>query len=585
KLSGENNFTTAVGGDFTRSQPFSISLWIKADRYHERAVIYHRSRAWTDAGSRGYQLLIKEGKLAAGLIHFWPGNAIGIRTQEELPLNEWVQVTVTYDGSSSAAGLSLYLNGERAPIEIERDKLVKAITGGGATEFTIGQRFRDRGFINGEVDELRIYSRELIPVEVRQLHDGRSLASLLKKPVTDLTEAEQNEIYTYWFVHHSEAYQQYQANLNSLRKEHNELVDQVAEVMVMKELPEVRKTYFLYRGAYDAPRDEVFRNTPQSLPPFDSNDPQNRLGLAHWLTSPEHPLTSRVTVNRFWQMFFGQGLVTTPEDFGSQGALPTHPHLLDDLSLRFMESGWDTQALLKEIVLSATYRQSSAASPDLYQRDPHNELLARGPRFRLSAEMIRDQALYVSGLLVDKQGGPPVKPYQPAGLWKEKSSNVYTRDEGEGSHRRSVYTFWKRTSPPPAMITLDAAKRDVCSVKRQTTATPLQALVLLNDVQYVESARALAVKAIKQEPENRDRQLVYLFRSLTSRYPEEKELALLKQVYEEQLAEFTEHPEELEELLKQGDQPVDTEVPQVEQGAMMIVAQLLFNYDEVVIRR
>ena len=250
-----------------------------------------------------------------------------------------------------------------------------------------------------------------------------------------------------------------------------------------------------------------------------------------------------------------------------------------------MESGWDTQALLKEIVLSATYRQSSAASPDLYQRDPHNELLARGPRFRLSAEMIRDQALYVSGLLVDKQGGPPVKPYQPAGLWKEKSSNVYTRDEGEGSHRRSVYTFWKRTSPPPAMITLDAAKRDVCSVKRQTTATPLQALVLLNDVQYVESARALAVKAIKQEPENRDRQLVYLFRSLTSRYPEEKELALLKQVYEEQLAEFTEHPEELEELLKQGDQPVDTEVPQVEQGAMMIVAQLLFNYDEVVIRR
>ncbi|MEZ6048245.1 MAG: DUF1553 domain-containing protein [Planctomycetaceae bacterium] len=585
KLSGENNFTTAVGGDFSRGQPFTISLWIKADQRHERAVIYHRSRAWTDAGSRGYQLLLEEGKLSAGLIHFWPGNAIGIQAKEELPLNQWVQVTVTYDGSSRAAGFKLYVDGTEADVDIVRDKLVKEFTGGGATEFTIGQRFRDRGFINGEVDDLLIYNRELVPVEVTQLHDGQRLDLLLTKPVDQLAESERSTLYTYWLHHQSESYREQQSQLTALRKQYNELIEQVAEVMVMKELPELRTTHVLYRGAYDAPREEVERNTPASLSTLSTEKPADRLALARWLTSPEQPLTSRVTVNRFWQMFFGQGLVTTPEDFGSQGALPTHPELLDDLSLRFIESGWDVKSLLKEIALSSTYRQSSNTSPELYQRDPLNELLARGPRFRLTAEMIRDQALYVSGLLVEKQGGAPVKPYQPGDLWAEKSSQSYKRDEGEGSHRRSLYTFWKRTSPPPAMITLDAAKRDVCTVKRQSTATPLQALVLLNDVQYVEAARGLAVKIIKQTPNDLDQQLVTLFRSLTSRQPAEEELQLLKQVHQEQLAEFKDHSEEVEELLGQGDLAVDSDIDKLDQAAMTIVAQLLLNYDEVVILR
>ena len=585
KLSGENNFRTDAGGNFNRSEPFSIALWIKADHRAERAVIYHRSRAWTDAGSRGYQLLIEDGKLSAGLIHFWPGNAIGIQAKEALPVNEWVHVTLTYDGSSQAVGLQLYVNGERAEVDIVRDKLAKEITGGGATEFTIGQRFRDRGFIDGEVDELRIYIRELTTIEVKQLHDGETLNALLAKPGQDLTEEEREQLFAHWLTHHSDHYLQASGKLTSLRKQHNELIDQVAEVMVMKELAEPRTTHVLYRGAYDAPREEVTRGTPASLPPLAEGASRGRLGLAEWLTSPEQPLTSRVAVNRFWQMFFGQGLVTTPEDFGSQGALPTHPLLLDDLANQFIDSGWDIKALLKEIVLSATYRQSSLASKELYARDPDNELLGRGPRFRLSAEMLRDQALYVSGLLIDKQGGPPVKPYQPEGLWEEKSSAVYTRDEGEGSHRRSLYTFWKRTSPPPAMITLDAAKRDVCTVKRQTTATPLQALVLLNDVQYIEAARGLAVKAIEQAPEDRNQQLTWLFRSLTSRYPEDRELELLKQVFEEQLNDFRKHPENAAELLKQGDHPVNTEIPQSEQAAMTVVAQMMFNYDEVVIRR
>ncbi|QDU79784.1 Planctomycete cytochrome C [Polystyrenella longa] len=582
KFSGENNFSTTVGGDFQRSRPFTISLWMKADRRHERAVIFHRSAAWTDAGSRGYQLLLEEGKLSAGLIHFWPGNAIGIQAKEELPLNQWIHVTLTYDGSSRATGLQLYMDGNLAAVDVVRDKLAKEITGGGATKFALGQRFRDRGFINGEVDELSLYQRAVTPIEIRQLADDHSLTALLKKTSGELTEAERQQLYPYWLVHHSEPFRQQQTQLTSLRKQYCESVDQVAEVMVMKELSEPRTTHVLYRGAYDAPGEAVDRSTPESLP---AASPSNRLGLAEWTTSPEHPLTSRVTVNRFWQMFFGQGLVQTPDDFGSQGALPTHPQLLDDLSLRFIKSGWDVKGLLKEIALSATYRQSSQTSKELNVRDPDNELLARGPRFRLSAEMIRDQALYVSGLLVDKRGGPPVKPYQPAGLWKEKSNNVYTREEGEGSHRRSLYTFWKRTSPPPAMITLDAAKRDVCSVKRQTTATPLQALVLLNDVQYVEAARAIAVKTIKKRPDNRADQLTYLFRSLTGRFPEEREIALLQQVYEEQLIEFTSQPERISQLLEQGDEPIDADVPQSEQAAMMVVAQLLLNYDEVVMRR
>ena len=266
----------------------------------------------------------------------------------------------------------------------------------------------------------------------------------------------------------------------------------------MKEMPHPRPTFLLKRGAYDAPGERVLAGTPASLPPFDSSWPRNRLGLARWLTSPRHPLTARVAVNRWWQAFFGRGIVATPEDFGSQGQLPSHPELLDWLARTLIDSGWDVKRLIRVIVTSATYRQSSDTSSELLARDPENILFARGPRFRLPAEMIRDGALAASGLLVDTIGGPPVKPFQPPGLWEEKSGLTYQRDAGAGSHRRSLYTFWKRTSPPPAMLTFDATTREVCAVKRQTTATPLQALVLLNDPQYVEAAGALAQRAMKE---------------------------------------------------------------------------------------
>jgi hypothetical protein len=352
--------------------------------------------------------------------------------------------------------------------------------------------------------------------------------------------------------------------------------------MVMREMPRPRPTFVLKRGAYDAPGERVEPGTPSALSPFDGSWPRNRLGLARWLTDPRHPLTARVAVNRWWQSFFGRGLVATLEDFGSQGQLPTHPELLDWLSRTFIDSGWDVKHLVRLIVTSSTYRQSSVAPTDLVARDPENELLARGPRFRLSAEMIRDGALAMGGLLVETTGGPPVKPYQPAGLWEEKSGTTYQRDVGPGSHRRSLYTFWKRTSPPPAMLTFDATTREVCAVKRQTTATPLQALVLLNDPQYVEAARGLARRALTEGGSSLADRIVFLFRTTTGRRPGPRELGTLESLYREQHDEFRAGRSDAASLLAVGDAPRDPALDPFEYAAMTVMAQALLNYEEAV---
>jgi hypothetical protein len=307
--------------------------------------------------------------------------------------------------------------------------------------------------------------------------------------------------------------------------------------------------------------------------------------LADWFVSPKHPLTARVAVNRFWQSVFGRGLVSTPEDFGSQGQLPTHPELLDWLASRFIDSGWDVRLLTKTIAMSATYRQTSNGAPELRARDPDNALLARGPRYRLPAEMIRDGVLDSAGLLVHRLGGPPVKPYQPDGLWKEKSGITYQRDAGEGSHRRSLYTYWKRTSPPPAMMTLDAAKRDVCVVKRQATATPLQALVLLNDPQYVEAARALAEDAITAADAAQGDPIELAFVRLTSRLPSPAESAILQRLLDEQRREFENHPADAQALAAVGDHRHAEHLDLTRLAAMTMVVQTIMNFDETVTKR
>ncbi len=584
KLSGENNVTLPMG-NFDRFEPFSISLWIKTPDLKDRAVVIHRSRAWTDAGSRGYEILIEDGKLSAHLVHFWPGNALGITTKAAIPIDRWVHVTMTYDGSSLSAGLNLYLDGHRADCNVVRDALTKNITGGGGDELTVGQRFRDRGFKNGLVDEINVFDRKLTPLEVAQLGDGATLSKVLRSDPATLTSELRQDLFAYYLANFDAEYIAHLADLKELRRQRSALVDPVAEIMVMKELPQPRPAFVLRRGAYDAPAEPVSRKTPAALLPFASDWPRNRLGLARWVTDPKQPLTARVTVNRWWQSIFGRGIVVTPEDFGSQGQLPSHPELLDWLARQFIDSGWDVKKLWKQIVTSATYRQASEASPELLARDPENVLLGRGPRLRLSAEMIRDTALAASGLLAGKVGGPPVKPYQPAGLWEEKASISYVRDAGEGSHRRSLYTFWKRTSPPPAMLTFDATSREVCAVKRLPTATPLQALVLLNDPQYVEAARALAQRALRDGGSSFCDRATFIVRLLTGRRPGGHELRVLEALYREQYDEFRSGLSDAQKLLAVGDAPRASGIDTAELAALTVLAQAVMNHDETVMKR
>src|SRR6185503_7159483 len=367
------------------------------------------------------------------------------------------------------------------------------------------------------------------------------------------------------------------AELKKLRDEENDFINGIQEIMAMGDLPAPRPTYVLKRGEYDKHGDIVEPGTPESILPFDARLPRNRLGLAQWLIDPRNPLTSRVLVNRAWQQFFGRGLVVTAENLGVQGALPSHPELLDWLAKNFRDSGWDLKALQKLILMSAAYRQSSLASP---------ALLARGAHTRLTAEMLRDNALAVSGLLANKLGGPSVKPYQPEGLWEEKSSSwKYEPDKGESLYRRSLYTYWKRTVPPPSMMVFDAAERNNCTCRRQSTSTPLQPLVLLNDPQFVEAARKLAERALKEAGPTADARITLAFRLLTSRNPGAKELAVLRRLYDEQLNTFRADEEGAASLLKVGESKSDPALNKTELAATTALASAILNFDEAIQKR
>lgn len=584
RLNGENGFTFNGLGDFSRSDPFSISIWVKTPALPKRAVVFHRSMAALDAASRGYEMVLEDGKPALGLHHMWPGNAIKVRGKKPLPTNEWTHLVMTYDGSSRAAGLALYINSEKQDLEIIRDNLWKDITyERGNPELTIGYRFRDNGFRDGVVDDFKIYNRELCQVEVDELNGRHTLAKFLGDE--DLTDAGQNSLFDYYLRNFDPLYEKFLENLASLRKQQSSLINPIPEVMAMREMPNPRPAYILKRGAYDARGEEVTMSTPAAVAPFDSKYPRNRLGLAQWLFAPENPLTARVTVNRLWQMMFGRGIVATSDNFGSQGDLPTHPELLDWLANDFRDQGWDIKRMLKQIAMSNTYRQSSRGAPESLARDPENKLLARGPSGRLSAEMIRDNALAASGLLVNKIGGPPVKPYQPEGIWEEKSGARYERDKGEGLYRRSLYTFWKRTSPPPPMIAFDAAERNVCIVRRQVTSTPLQALVLLNDPQLVEASRFLAQRMVREGGSDIDGQLAWLFRLLTSDKPSDQELSVLHSMLLEQEDHYQSHPQDALALLTVGEKLNDAAFKPAHLAARTVVALALLNYDATLIKR
>jgi hypothetical protein len=357
--------------------------------------------------------------------------------------------------------------------------------------------------------------------------------------------------------------------------------------MVMADLPKPRDTFVLIRGAYDKKGEKVTAGVPAAFPPLPNEAPLNRLGLAQWLTDPQHPLTARVAVNRFWQQYFGRGLVKTSEDFGLQGEWPSHPDLLDWLAVEFIESGWDVKRFQKLLVMSAAYQQASEVQPDMVKRDPENMLLARGPRFRLDAEVVRDSALFLGGLLQEQVGGRSVKPYQPPGIWEAigfqgSTTREYKRESGAALYRRSLYTFWKRTAPPPSLMAFDAPSRENCVARRARTNTPLQALVLMNDEQYVEAARNLAERMMTTGGATPAERLAYGFRLATSRKPAEKEAEVLVKVYEKQLARFRASKEAADKLLAVGESKRDAALAVAEHAAYTMVANLILNLDETI---
>ena len=537
-LTGEDGYTFPGVGHFGRSDPFTLAVWLKPADHADRAVVLHHSKAPIDAGSRGYELLLERGRVAFGLCHFWPGDALKVVSRAVVPVGAWTHVAVTHDGSGTAAGVRVFLDGRSADLEVVRDCLRRDVTyPDGEPPLALGHRFRDRGFKGGTVDELRVFDRAVTPLEAADLAAPGAFARAWHTPADKLAPADRAGLAAFY-----EATVRpgpgVDAELRAARRNLQAAVEAVPEVMAMRDLPAPRPAFVLVRGAHDAPGEAVTASTPAALPPLPADAPRNRLGLARWLTDPSHPLTARVAVNRLWQMLFGTGLVETSDNFGTTGSPPTHPDLLDWLARDFVAHGWDSKRTLRQLVLSDAYRRSSVLSPELLARDPENKLLARGPARRLTAEMLRDQALFVSGLLVEKEGGPSVFPDQPAGLWDEAMGRPkYPTSTGADRVRRSLYTVWKRTAPHPQLVTFDAADRSNCAARRQATSTPLQALALLNDPQHVEAARALADRMLKDGGADATSRVTWLCRTVWGRPPTDRERAVLVKLLGELPAE------------------------------------------------
>ncbi len=584
KFTGDDPLSLGPHGVVNCEDPVTVAFWLKPGEPTKRMVVFHNSAGY-DPGYNGFELLYEDGKLRWMVAREWPGNCIAIRSKAEVPVGEWTHVAVTYDGSSKAAGLKIFLNGEAAPVDIVRDQLTR--NSGSANAFTFGERVRDSGFRNGAVDEIRIFTRPITALEVRSLHDGKPLAETLAAAPRD--DAGLASLRDYYFSAIDSETRRLAGGVKAADLHLRQLSDGFAEIPVMREMAEARPTFVLARGAYDHPQGEpLSRTTPAFLPPFPADQPRNRLGLARWLIAPNHPLTARVQVNRAWQHFFGRGLVATSENFGSQGELPSHPELLDWLARDFISHGWDMKRLCREIVLSATYSQDSKASEKLRARDSANILLARGPAKRLSGEDLRDQALDLSGLLNATIGGPPTRPYLPASAdWKVLNSFVpgYTRDAAPGIYRRSLYSFWRRTAPPPNMLAFDVPGRDVCTVRRQQTNTPLQPLVMMNDPQFVEASRGIAIRMFREGGNDLASRVRWLFRETLDRAPGERETKLLNELHDEQLEIFRQDPSEAAAFLKVGDLAPPPDLPPVDLAAATVLANAILNLDEAITLR
>ncbi len=572
-----------TGESFERTDPFSFGCWI----YSEGKAVGSPIARMDDADNhRGWDLFFKgDGRVEAHIINAWPSNTINVLGPAKLKPKTWHHFFATYDGSSKAAGLKLFVDGKPIETKAEHDSLTETIKT--KVPFTVGRRTPGFPF-NGRVDDVRIYDRELSPAEVAVLADSDPATPLLAIDPGQRTAEQIAQLHKLYLQQENKSYQQHEKEIAKLERQLAELRKPLTTVMVMQDVPQMRQTFVLNRGQYDSPDKEqpVSPGVPEFLPQL--NDlPKNRLGMAQWIVSPDNPLTARVTVNRTWKMFFGNGIVKTIGDFGSQGQWPSHPDLLDWLATDFVANGWDTKRLIKQIVMSETYRQSSRQNDQHRMKDPQNLYLARGPRFRIAGEFVRDQALSISGLLVDQPGGPGVKPYQPPGLWNEVSLNGnlrFRQDKGDKLYRRSLYTYWKRSSPPPSMVIFDAPTREKCTVRRGATNTPLQALVLMNDPQFVEASRMFAERIMKEGGDSVESKIEFAIRAATARKPNAQTIDILKSTYESELVVFSKNTERAEQLLSVGEKPRDKKLDVGQHAAWTIIGSMILNLDETVTR-
>ncbi|MFO1488617.1 MAG: DUF1553 domain-containing protein [Verrucomicrobiota bacterium] len=581
-ISTNTSPTLADVGDFERTNAFSCATWVRLAGDSDGSLFARMSEK--DAVHRGWDLFIEGGRPAVHLVHSWPDDALKVAGKKQLPKERWAHVAVTYDGSSKAAGVKIFVDGEPQVVEKEKDALKSGIRT--QSPFKIGERDGGSRVDNAGLQDLRVYGRVLTPEEVQDLAGGPRLKWLASRTANQRTKEEVDGVYPFWLKSEDAAYRALVSARDKLKEEAGGIKSRGAVAHVMNERETPAEAYLLFRGQYDQRRDKLAPDTPKVFPPMPAGLPRNRLGLAQWLMRPEHPLTARVTVNRCWQELFGTGLVRTSGDFGVAGEMPSHPELLDWLAVEFRESGWDTKKLFKLLVMSATYRQSAAATPAKLARDPQNRLLAHGPRFRMDAEMVRDTALSASGLLVGKIGGPSVKPYQPDGVWEavampSSDTRFYKRDRGDSLYRRSVYTFWKRAAPPASLDILNAPSRETCTVRRERTSTPLQALVTLNDPQFVEAARHLAERALKEGGAADAARIDFMAERLIARPLRPAEKKIVTSGLKDLLAHYQASPKDAEALVSVGESEADATLDKPRLAAYTLVANQLMNLDEV----
>ena len=567
---------------------FSIALWLYMPEDEGSYTV--AGQYDPDDGLRGWRLTIGSRQLSFRITGTSTTSIRPINTKR-LETGQWTHIVVTHDGSGERAGLHVYINGGR--VEEEGSEFFKNAGGSILTDRPL---YLGRGDLNGDEDtryfagggiaDLRVFNRVLSVHEARVVSQGSTLAAAAAKPPEALTSEEREVLRLRYLSTEDDEYRRLVARRREINREWRELRRRGSITHVMQELPSSEAAaHVLYRGMYDQPRERVVAGTPAVLPPMPASLPRNRMGLAQWLVDDANPLVSRVTANRFWQQVFGSGLVATSDDFGAQGEVPSHPELLDYLALELRDSGWDAKKLFRTLVTSATYRQASSTTPEKVALDPDNRLLSRGPRFRMDAEMVRDYALAASGILVRTIGGPSVKPYQPEGVWSRVAMNQsntsrYQRDTGDNLYRRSLYTFWKRAAPPPAMTIFNAPSREHSTVRRERTNTPLQALVTMNDIQFVEASRFLAQRSMREAGDDFDRRLDYVTTRLLARIFSDAERAIAKRTYDGLVDIYGADEAEARSLLEVGESPYDAALPAKESAAWTLLASQLMNLDE-----